>query len=325
MINETDSDEIVEEETLLSVPSIRYPFVLAYLTVFLLCVIGNSVHPYIDFHNVYWKKVLLSIERFIAVLRPMLVQHLLTKSVLVASTVLIWSASATMNSPYLIAAQYLQFGDFGVVTTLNFIIWYAIPLALLFGIYATIGVVLLRSTNDGAVARSSSRCEPSASTFIKSSEHQYTTLISKRSGSVAVAAYNNATNRKSSKAEALDSRRRVIRLVVIIVLSFALLSVPRYIYLMWSVWRDNTEPRCLDCLSVLIQPITFLLMFLNSAINPLLYAFLSKRFRVAIADTLCCRHERDKMRTRVLQLNARRISRARMSMNGNTHDGALPY
>lgn len=56
-------------------------------------------------------KVLLSIERFIAVLRPMLVQSLMTKSVLVVSTILVWAMSALMNLPYLIAVQYLELTD----------------------------------------------------------------------------------------------------------------------------------------------------------------------------------------------------------------------
>lgn len=52
--------------------------------------------------------VLLSIERFIAVIRPMLVHHLLTKSVLLLSSIMVWGFSALMNLPYLIAVQYIE-------------------------------------------------------------------------------------------------------------------------------------------------------------------------------------------------------------------------
>ena len=53
--------------------------------------------------------VLLSIERFIAVLRPMIVHHLMTKGVLVASTLVVWTVAAVMNLPYLFALQYREF------------------------------------------------------------------------------------------------------------------------------------------------------------------------------------------------------------------------
>ena len=57
-----------------------------------------------------------------------------------------------------------------------------------------------------------------------------------------------------------------------------------------------SAPRCLNCLSALVQPTTFLLMFLASGINPLLYAFLSQRFRAAIRDTFSFRKGREQVR-----------------------------
>lgn len=41
----------------------------------------------------------------------MLVHHLLTKGVLIASTALVWTASAIMNLPYLIAVQYIELNN----------------------------------------------------------------------------------------------------------------------------------------------------------------------------------------------------------------------
>ncbi len=42
-----------------------------------------------------------------------------------------------------------------------------------------------------------------------------------------------------SPPDAVESRKRVIRLVVVIVLSFAILSCPRYIYMMWNAYRET--------------------------------------------------------------------------------------
>ncbi|KAI6210483.1 G-PROTEIN-RECEP-F1-2 domain-containing protein [Aphelenchoides besseyi] len=160
--------------------------------------------------------VLLSIERFIAVLRPMLVHHLLTKSVLLMSAIL--------------------------------------------------------TTNVSGVARSSQNNRGTRSNSELKSE------------------------RRLPRIEAVDSRKRVVRLVVVIVLCFAVLSLPRYVYLTWSVFRAKNAPRCLNCLTALIQPSTFLLLFLNSGLNPYLYAFLSKRFRNAIANTFNCKQDKHKQK-----------------------------
>uniref|UniRef100_A0AC34FCK5 G-protein coupled receptors family 1 profile domain-containing protein n=1 Tax=Panagrolaimus sp. ES5 TaxID=591445 RepID=A0AC34FCK5_9BILA len=249
--------------------------------------------------------VLLSIERFIAVIRPMLVHHLMTKSVLIASTIIVWTASAIMNLPYLIAVQYIELnnpetGDkYGictrrflvmgeinvlqVVTTINLIVWYAIPLIILLVIYITVGIVLLRSTDRDSVTRSSQTATTSSAVRTK--------LLTKNSVD---------SSRNKATLEAVDSRKRVIKLVVVIVSCFALLSLPRYLYLTWSVWRDTNAPRCLNCLSALIQPTTFLLLFINSGINPILYAFLSQRFRKAIADTLSCAGTKEKRKRHFL-------------------------
>lgn len=78
-----------------------------------------------------------------------------------------------MNLPYLIAVQYiekqnqsfaictrqhLRMGNINVlkvVTTMNLIVWYLMPLLILLVIYVTIGFVLVRTTDDNSVARSS--------------------------------------------------------------------------------------------------------------------------------------------------------------------------
>ncbi|CAD5234199.1 unnamed protein product [Bursaphelenchus xylophilus] len=242
--------------------------------------------------------VLLSIERFIAVIRPMLVHHLFTKGVLVLSAILVWLFSALMNLPYLIAVQYIELQNrvtgesyaictrrflkiqdidvLKVVTTMNLLIWYVVPLMILLVIYITIGFVLMRTTEDDSVARSSQNKS------VKSS--------------------NSGTSRKLPRLEAVDSRKKVIRLVVVIVLSFALLSLPRYLYLSWSVFRAKNAPRCLNCLAVLIQPLTFLSLFVNSGVNPILYAFLSQRFRSAIANMFLCSKAKRKTRLYLKQL-----------------------
>lgn len=82
---------------------------------------------------------------------------------LILCTLLVWTLSALMNIPYLIAVQYMEFynaeadqhygictrrhlvwSDINVlqlVSTVNLMVWYVLPLTLLFTIYASIGLV----------------------------------------------------------------------------------------------------------------------------------------------------------------------------------------
>uniref|UniRef100_A0A1I7WPH7 G_PROTEIN_RECEP_F1_2 domain-containing protein n=1 Tax=Heterorhabditis bacteriophora TaxID=37862 RepID=A0A1I7WPH7_HETBA len=196
-------------------------------------------------------------------------------------------ASAVMNIPYYFASQYIEFNDgnetlsictrrhmeinnmnvLKLVTTINFIIWYAVPLLVLLFIYATIGVVVSR-----------------ASVITKASVSKLLPRGSEKST-------QGWKSKSSTGGVSVEKRRKVGRLAFGIVLSFALFSLPRYVYLMWSVWRDPMVPRCLNCVQSVLQPISFLLLFLNSATNPFLYAFLSVRFRQCIKDIFGCKRK----------------------------------
>uniref|UniRef100_A0A0N4Z5L9 G_PROTEIN_RECEP_F1_2 domain-containing protein n=1 Tax=Parastrongyloides trichosuri TaxID=131310 RepID=A0A0N4Z5L9_PARTI len=273
--------------------------------------------------------VLLSVERFIAVVRPMLVQDIMTSRVLVISTAFVWTFCIIMNFPYLFAVQYISHTDpdtginmaictrkhfmlfdiniLKVVSILNLIVWYILALLILLVIYISIGHIMMKTSRryerdnhsckdvkitltsgDGAVIHGNNVNSP----LLEKSSHKNSN--------------NSETNKKKSSmrnnaSESFDTRRRVIKLVALLVISFAVLNMPRYIYLTWSVFRDVNSPRCLDCLMTLLHPITFLLMFVNSAINPILYAFLSQRFRDAISDTLTCYNEREKKKKKLLE------------------------
>lgn len=111
---------------------------------------------------------------------------------------------------------------------------------------------------------------------------------------VAVPALNRmtrlvATQKVQGRREnALVARRKVIRLLIAVIVSFAVCVLPYYIRWLWMLWgyMPITE------FSVLSIPITFLLLYFQSGLNPILYAFLSENFRKSLREVLSCRHRR---------------------------------
>ena len=93
------------------------------------------------------------------------------------------------------------------------------------------------------------------------------------------------TSRSSGRtANALLARRKVIRLLIAVIVSFATCVLPYHIRVLWQTWG---EPH-LSFWTSLLPPITFLIFYLNSGLNPILYAFLSDNFRRSLREVLLC-------------------------------------
>lgn len=88
---------------------------------------------------------------------------------------------------------------------------------------------------------------------------------------------------------ALNSRRKVIRLLIAVVVSFALCVLPYHVRVLWQTFSPDPP---LGFWFRLIPPLTFVPYYLNSALNPILYAFLSDKFRSSFMDLARCRTDR---------------------------------
>lgn len=111
-----------------------------------------------------------------------------------------------------------------------------------------------------------------------------TTTTSRRSTTTYTMA---ARERRSTQLNFLTSRRKVVRLLAVIVISFALCMLPHHVRVQCQEWKISTSYSHVD---IYIPPLTTLAFYVNSCLNPLLYALISDKFRQAFSNLRCCQH-----------------------------------
>ncbi|CAF4761309.1 unnamed protein product [Pieris macdunnoughi] len=99
----------------------------------------------------------------------------------------------------------------------------------------------------------------------------------------------------------LRARRGVVRMLIVVVLTFAICNLPFHARKMWQYWSTGYQGT--SDFSALLTPLTFLITYFNSGINPLLYAFLSKNFRKGMRELLFCSFHSKKKSENVILLN----------------------
>jgi len=80
--------------------------------------------------------------------------------------------------------------------------------------------------------------------------------------------------------------------------------LPHHVRVQWLEWRRSVDFTYVDMyiparrdmwrarnrgMDMYIPPVTTLIFYVNSCLNPLLYALISDKFRQAFADLRCCR------------------------------------
>ncbi|KAH3862659.1 allatostatin-A receptor-like [Dreissena polymorpha] len=88
----------------------------------------------------------------------------------------------------------------------------------------------------------------------------------------------------SQRAESIRSKKRVTKMVVIVVVIFALCWLPIQIVFMIQHFGNFND----SVTFVAIQMVSNGLAYMNSCVNPILYAFLSDNFRRSFRKILCC-------------------------------------
>ena len=92
--------------------------------------------------------------------------------------------------------------------------------------------------------------------------------------------------KQAKRRNPLVARRKVIRLLIAIIVAFAVCVLPHHVRLLWQTWTTRLH---YTHHNLIVPPVTFLLFYFNSCLNPFLYAFLSDNFRQSLRQLLNCR------------------------------------
>lgn len=88
--------------------------------------------------------------------------------------------------------------------------------------------------------------------------------------------------------------RKVVKLLVAVVLCFAICNLPFHLRKMLTYYHPAYKPTTNAAL--MFTPLSNLLMYLNSALNPIVYSFMSHNFRACVRDVLTRYTRRGKRR-----------------------------
>ena len=104
-----------------------------------------------------------------------------------------------------------------------------------------------------------------------------------RSGSGGVKAVRFIEKSAEKTENALVARRRVIRLLIAVVLAFAICVLPSHLYHLYILFG---RPDISTTIHRILPTVVYLILYSNSALNPILYAFLSDNFRTSLKELL---------------------------------------
>jgi allatostatin receptor len=91
--------------------------------------------------------------------------------------------------------------------------------------------------------------------------------------------------RRTQQAESIRIRKRVTKMVVIVVVMFAICWLPFHAVFIIQTFTDIEK----DFIMEVTELVAICFAYMNSCVNPILYAFLSDNFRQGFRKMLCCR------------------------------------
>ncbi|XP_013403724.1 thyrotropin-releasing hormone receptor-like [Lingula anatina] len=220
-----------------------------------------------------------TVERYIAICHPMKAYTICTISRAKKIIIALWVFSALYSAPWLALTKITPINEVNETTFNNcdyklkrdhyfvyylvdLVMFYILPLCLTAVLYFLIGRVLFSSERTGAVADSIRR------------RNRKNEKNREEMGSI----HKKSSTRSEQNP---SSRIQIVKMLAVIVVLFAVLWLP---YRGLVVYNSVSSRPFLNEWFVLF---CLMMIFLNSAINPILYNAMSKRFQRAFKRLLC--------------------------------------
>ncbi|XP_032510685.2 trissin receptor [Danaus plexippus] len=258
--------------------------------------------------------VVICTERYFAIIHPITCKQILTSTRLRLVIVGVWITSAAYSAPKFIWVETItnDLGDGRLETIciqhrmkynseifdmVNFGLLYVTPLCVMTVLYTKIAVGLWQSSLGleqlGQGQCCATQCPRAEKPLASSNSHK--TFDGNMETKERTPAKPSKSCRHKSRnchhlshlsRNVLRARRGVVRMLIVVVLTFAVCNLPFHARKMWQYWSSGYQGT--SNFSALLTPLTFLITYFNSGINPLLYAFLSKNFRKGMKELLFC-------------------------------------
>ncbi|CAO2639907.1 Cholecystokinin receptor type A, partial [Lemmus lemmus] len=258
--------------------------------------------------------VAISLERYGAICRPLQSRVWQTKSHALKVIAATWCLSFTIMTPYPIYSNLVPFTKNNNQTanmcrfllpsdamqqswqTFLLLILFLIPGIVMVVAYGLISLELYQGIKFDAsqkksskahaekkLSSDSSRYEDSDGCYLQKSRHPRKLELQQLSTSNSGSRVNRI--RSSSSAANLIAKKRVIRMLIVIVVLFFLCWMPIFSANAWRAYDTVSAEKHLSG-----TPISFILLlsYTSSCVNPIIYCFMNKRFRLGFMATFPC-------------------------------------
>ncbi|XP_036057517.1 cholecystokinin receptor type A [Onychomys torridus] len=256
--------------------------------------------------------VAISLERYGAICRPLQSRVWQTKSHAVKVIAATWFLSFTIMTPYPIYSNLVPFTKNNNQTanmcrfllpsdamqqswqTFLLLILFLIPGIVMVVAYGLISLELYQGIKFDASQKKSakekklsgggsSRYEDSDGCYLQKSRQPRKLELQQLSTSSSGSRVNRI--RSSSSTANLIAKKRVIRMLIVIVVLFFLCWMPIFTANAWRAYDTVSAEKHLSG-----TPISFILLlsYTSSCVNPIIYCFMNKRFRLGFMATFPC-------------------------------------